>query len=236
MARYTLDQLARMIDHTNVHPNATHEDMIKLCNEAKQYHFKMVAVTAVQSEICSKQLLDTDIDTGAAIAFPFGQATIATKVFETKDALANGANEIDYSINLTEVKAHNWAYVEDEMKQIVDICHEAGIISKVILETYFLSNEEIIEICNIASRIGPSFIKTSSGTVAGGATAEDVALMRKTVDPAVKVKASGGIRTADQFAAMVAAGAERIGCSQGIPIIEEFRRRMAEANTDYIEI
>lgn len=236
MAKYTLDQLARMVDHTNVHPNATHEDMIKLCDEAKQYHFKMVAVTALQSEICSGQLKGTDIDTGAAIAFPFGQATIATKVFETKDALANGANEIDYSINLTEVKAHNWDYVKDEMAQIVAVCNEAGVISKVILETYFLTDEEIVEICKIASEVKPTFIKTSSGTVAGGATAEDVALMRKSVDPAVKVKASGGIRTADDFAAMVAAGAERIGCSQGIPIIEEFRRRMEEAGTDYLEI
>ena len=100
----------------------------------------------------------------------------------------------------------------------------------------FLTDEEIMEICNIASEVKPTFIKTSSGTVAGGATAEDVALMRKTVAPAVKVKASGGIRTADDFATMVAAGAERIGCSQGIPIIEEFRRRMAEAGADYIEI
>lgn len=236
MARYTIDQLARMVDHTNVRPNATHEDMVKLCNEAKEYHFKMVAVTTLQSEICSKELADTDIDTGAAVAFPFGQATVATKVFETKDALAHGANEIDYSINLTEVKAHDWDYVKDEMAQIVAACNEAGVISKVILETYFLTDEEIMEVCNIASEVKPTFIKTSSGTVAGGATAEDVALMRKTVDPAVKVKASGGIRTADDFATMVAAGAERIGCSQGIPIIEEFRRRMTEAGTDYIEI
>lgn len=236
MARYTIDQLSRMIDHTNVHPNATREDMVRLCDEAKRYHFKMVAVTAVQSKICSQQLAGTDIDTGAAIAFPFGQATIATKVFETKDALANGANEIDYSINLTEVKAHNWHYVKDEMAQIVRVCNEAGVISKVILETYFLTDEEIVEICNVASEIRPTFVKTSSGTVAGGATVEDVALMRKTVDPAVKVKASGGIRTADDFAAMVAAGAERIGCSQGIPIIEEFRRRISVTGTSAIEI
>ena len=236
MKRYTIDQLARMVDHTNVHPNATHEDMVKLCNEAKQYHFKMVAVMAVQTELCASQLRGTDIDTGAAIAFPYGQATIASKVFETKDALSHGADEIDYSINLTEVKAHNWDYVKDEMTQIVAVCNDAGVTSKVILETYFLTSEEIVGICNIASAVKPTFIKTSSGTVAGGATVEDVALMRKTVDPAVKVKASGGIRTADEFAAMVAAGAERIGCSKGIPIIEEFRRRMTEAGTDYIEI
>lgn len=236
MARYTIDQLARMVDHTNVRPNATHEDMVRLCSEAKAYHFKMVAVTALQSEVCSRELAGTDIDTGAAIAFPFGQATVATKVFETKDALANGANEIDYSINLTEVKAHDWNHVRDEMAQIVAACNEAGAISKVILETYFLTDEEIMEICNIASEVKPTFVKTSSGTVAGGATVKDVALMRKAVDPAVKVKASGGIHRADDFAAMVAAGAERIGCSQGIPIIEEFRRRMAEAGADYIEI
>lgn len=236
MARYTLDQLARLIDHTNVKPCATREDMHRLCEEAKAYHFKMVAVNSVQSELCSKLLKGTDIDTGAAIGFPLGQTTIASKVFETTDALANGANEIDYMINLTEVKAGNWDYVADEMRQIVEVCNEAGVPSKVILETYFLTDDEIVRICEIASDIRPTFVKTSTGTVEGGATVEAVRLMRAHVCPEVKVKAAGGIRSADTFAAMVAAGAERIGCSAGIPIIEEFRRRMTENGIDYIEI
>ncbi len=107
MKPYTLDDLARLVDHTNLHPDATREDMKKLCDEAKRYHFKMVAINSVQSKLCSELLAGTDIDTGAAIGFPLGQTSIVAKVFETKDALANGANEIDYVVNLTEVKAGN---------------------------------------------------------------------------------------------------------------------------------
>lgn len=236
MKRYTIDELSRFIDHTNLKPNATEAEMKTLCDEAKAYHFKMVAINSVQSKFCSEQLAGTDIDTGAAISFPLGQTTIATKVFETKDALANGANEIDYVINLTELKAGNWDYITDEMQQIVAVCREAGVPSKVIFENYFLTEDEKIKLCEIASTVKPDFIKTSTGTVAGGATPEDVALMRKHVAPEVKVKAAGGIRTADDFVAMIAAGAERIGCSKSIPIIEELKRRMTEAGTDYLEI
>ena len=108
MARWTLDELSRLIDHTNIHADATEEDLAKLCDEAKEYHFKMVAINQVPVKFCSERLAGTDIDTGAAISFPLGQTSIASKVFETKDALANGANEIDYVVNLTQVKAGNW--------------------------------------------------------------------------------------------------------------------------------
>ena len=141
MKPYTLDDLARLVDHTNLHPDATRADMEKLCDEAKRYHFKMVAINSVQSKLCSELLAGTDIDTGAAIGFPLGQTTIATKVFETKDALANGANEIDYVVNLTEVKAGNWDYIRDEMTQIVEVCREAGVPSKVIFENCLLTED-----------------------------------------------------------------------------------------------
>lgn len=236
MARYTLDDFARLIDHTNLHPDATREDMERLCQEARRYHFKMVAINSVQSKYCSQLLAGTDINVGAAIGFPLGQTSIATKVFETKDALNNGANEIDYVINLTEVKAGNWAYIQDEMEQIVAVCREAGVPSKVIFENCLLTHEEKIELCKIASTVLPTFVKTSTGFSTGGATAEDVALMREIVDPRVKVKAAGGIRTADAFIAMVRAGAERIGCSAGIPIIEEIRSRMESRGVDALEL
>ena len=109
--KYTLDDFARLIDHTNLHADATEADMKKLCDEAKKYHFKMVAINQVQSKFCSEQLKGTDIDTGAAIAFPLGQQTIESKVFDTKDAIKNGANEIDYVINITELKAKNYDYI-----------------------------------------------------------------------------------------------------------------------------
>ncbi len=236
MSIYTLNDLARLIDHTNLHPDATCADMKKLCDEAKQYHFRMVAVNSVQSRICSKLLAGTDVHTGAAIGFPLGQTSIAVKAFETKDALENGASEIDYVVNLTEVKAGNWMYVQSEMEQIVSICREAGVPSKVIFENCLLSEDEKLALCKIASEVLPSFVKTSTGFSTGGATVEDVRLMRGNVDLRVKVKAAGGIRTADVFLDMIRAGAERIGCSAGVSIIEELRQQMNDAEIDYYEL
>ena len=236
MSRWTLDDLSRLVDHTNLHADATEADMVKLCDEAKRYHFKMVAINQTQARFCSKQLAGTDIHTGAAIAFPLGQTTIAAKVFETRDALANGANEIDYVVNLTQVKEGNWEYVADEMRQIVAACDEAGVPSKVIFENCYLTDEEKIRLCEIAHEVKPTFVKTSTGFGTGGATVEDVALMVAHVGEEVQVKAAGGIRDADTFLAMVRAGARRIGCSAGIPIIEEIARRMEAAGVDALEL
>lgn len=236
MHRWTLDDLCRLIDHTNLHADATEADMKRLCDEAKRYHFKRVAINQTQSRFCAQQLAGTDIDVGAAIAFPLGQTSIAAKVFETKDALSNGANEIDYVVNLTEVKMGNWAYVADEMRQIVAVCNDAGIPSKVIFENCYLTDGEKIRLCEIAREVRPTFVKTSTGFGTGGATVEDVALMRAYVGEDVQVKAAGGIRDADTFIAMVKAGARRIGCSAGIPIIEEIASRMKAEGIDALEI
>lgn len=234
--RYTLDNLARLVDHTNLHPDATEEDMRILCEQAKEHHFKMVAINQVQSAFCSNLLAGTDIDTGAAIAFPLGQTSIAAKVFETRDALDNGANEIDYVINLTRAKAHDWNYLQDEMKRIVAVCNEANVPSKVIFENCFLTEEEKLALCDIAQRVRPTFVKTSTGFGKGGATVEDVRLMKENVGANVQVKAAGGIRTADAFLDMVRAGATRIGCSAGIPILEEIARRMEADGHTYMEL
>ena len=137
----------------------------------------MVAINQVQSAFCSNLLAGTDIDTGAAIAFPLGQTSIAAKVFETRDALDNGANEIDYVINLTRAKAHDWNYLQDEMERIVAVCNEANVPSKVIFENCFLTEEEKLALCDIAQRVRPTFVKTSTGFGKGGATVEDVRLM-----------------------------------------------------------
>lgn len=217
-------------------PNATEADIERLCEEAKRYHFKMVAINSVQSERCAQYLADTDINVGAAISFPLGQTTIATKVFETQDALKHGAQEIDYVINITELKKENWDYITEEMKAVVEVCKDANICSKVIFENYFLTDAEKIRLCEIASEVGPNFIKTSTGFAPGGATVEDVKLMRSHVAEHVLVKAAGGIRTADDFLAMIAAGADRIGCSAGIKIIEELKARMRETGQTAIEI
>lgn len=233
---FTIDELARMIDHTNLHADATHDDMKKLCKEATEMHFKMVAINQVQTELCTKLLKETDVGIGASVSFPLGQTTIETKAFETKNAIQDGATEIDYVINITEAKEQNWTYIEKEMQTIVDICRENSVISKVIFENVYLNEIEKIELCNIAKKVKPDFIKTATGFAASGATAEDVKLMKDHVGDKVKVKAAGGIRDAETLKRMVAAGAERIGASSGIKIIEEMKKELEDTHSDTITI
>jgi deoxyribose-phosphate aldolase len=232
MSTYTIDDFARLIDHTNLHADATPADMRRLCSEAEEYHFKMVAINQVQSRLCSQELAGTDIDTGAAIAFPLGQTSIAAKEFETTDAISNGANEIDYVINITELKAGNYGYIEDEMTRIVRICREHKVPCKVIFENPYLTKDEIKQVALIAKRVQPDFIKTATGFGPSGAAVADVRLMKETVGAKVKVKAAGGIRNSDDFLAMIEAGAERIGTSAGIKIITALKKRM---QVDHVE-
>ena len=218
-----LEKLVKLFDHTYLKPYATEADMEKLCEEAKTYGFAMVAVNSVQTKRCKELLKGTDVHVGAAISFPLGQTTIETKVFETTDAIANGADEIDYVINITELKEGNYAYIKEEMHRIVAACREAGVIVKVIFENCFLTDEEKRVLCRIALEEKPDYIKTSTGFGTGGATLEDVKLMKSMVGDAVKVQAAGGIRDLAACLAMVEAGAERIGTSASIKITEEFK-------------
>ena len=236
MNKYSLIQLSQLIDHTNLKPDATTAMMEKLCQEAKNYHFKMVAINQVQSQLCAQLLKGTGVDIGAAISFPLGQTTIASKCFETQNAIENGATEIDYVINISELKAGNLQYIEDEMAQIVKICRQHNVISKVIFENCYLTDEEKIALCKIAVKVKPDFIKTSTGFGTSGATVEDVKLMKNQVGDAVKVKGAGGIRSADTFKKMIAAGAQRIGTSSGIAIIDELKQELAASNKDTIEL
>lgn len=218
----TKKQLAAMIDHTNVKPYATEEDMYKLCDEAIKYGFAMVAINSGQTQRCHEYLKSkgSNVHTGAAISFPLGQTSIEAKVYETKQAIDCGADEIDYVINITELKKKNYDYIKDEMKQINDICKAHNVICKVIFETCYLTDDEKIKLCEIASEVKPTFIKTSTGMGEGGATLHDVQLMREHTCPEVKVKASGGVRTLEDVLAYLDAGVERIGTSQGIKIVE----------------
>lgn len=240
--RYTLDDFARLFDHTNLQPDATDADMRKLCDEALENHFCMVAINSGQSARCHAMLEGTDIHVGAAIGFPLGQTSIACKTFETKDALASGADEIDYVVNLTEVKEGNWTYVTEEMRSIVDVCREEtdrrGVLvpSKVIFENCLLTRDEKLKLCEIAREVEPTFVKTSTGFSTGGATVDDVRLMRENVGPNVKVKAAGKIRDAETMLAMVAAGAERIGARASVAIMAELRQRFAAEGLDYLGI
>ena len=236
MAKYTLNQLARMIDHTNLKADAHYLDFEKLCEEAKRYHFAMVAINQIQSPICAKFLAETDIKIGAAIAFPLGQTSIEAKVFETENALKIGANEIDYVIHIGKVREGDWSYIQREMEAIVKVCRKNDVISKVIFENFYLTTEEKIKLCEIANIVKPDFIKTSTGMAAGGATLEDVALMRKHVSDDIQVKASGGVRTADMFLKMLKNGAKRVGTSSGILIIEEIKERFFNNGEEYLEL
>lgn len=216
-------ELARLFDHTNLKPYATEADFATLCREAQTFGFGMVAINSAQVRRCKRLLKGSDVHVGAAIGFPLGQTTIADKVFETRTAIEEGADEIDYVVNLSELKNGDWAYVEEEMRQIVAVCRSAGVISKVIFETCYLTKEEIVALAQIARRVEPDFIKTSTGFGTKGATPENVALMCQTVGERVKVKAAGGIHTWAECRAMLEAGAERIGTSSSLRILEEFR-------------
>ena len=221
----TVNELAKMIDHTLLKPFISNEDLRKHCEDAIKYNFKTVAINNAPVPFCKKFLEGTDILCDAAVGFPLGQSTIETKVFETQDVIKKGAGEVDYVINIVEVKNSNWDYIEDEMKRVVNVCNENNVVSKVIFETCYLTDEEKIKICEIASKVRPTFVKTSTGFGTGGATVEDIKLMKKCVGDDIKIKASGGIRTVEDALSMIEAGARRLGTSQGVKIIEEYKLR-----------
>lgn len=223
----TVEQLANMIDHTNLKAFADDAAFEKLCDEAKKYNFKMVAINPAQTVRCKKKLEGSPVHVGAAIGFPLGQTTLECKIFETKDAIEKGADEIDYVINVAELKNKNYDYIKKEMEEIVKICREAGKTSKVIFENCYLTDDEKRKVAEIAKEVKPDFIKTSTGFGTGGATVEDVKLMKSVVgdEVKVKVKAAGGIRDLKTALAMIEAGAERLGTSAGVAIVEEYNNQ-----------
>jgi len=221
----TVEQLANMVDHTNLKAFADDAAFTKLCDEARKYNFKMVAINPAQTVRCKEKLKDSLVHVGAAIGFPLGQTTLECKIFETKDAIKKGADEIDYVINVAELKNKNYDYIKKEMEEIVKICKEAGKISKVIFENCYLTDDEKVKVAEIAKEVKPDFIKTSTGFGTGGATVEDVKLMKSVVGDEVKVKAAGEIRDLKTALAMIEAGAERLGTSAGVAIVEEYMKQ-----------
>lgn len=221
-------QLSKLIDHTLLKPEAISEDLETLCKEAKTYNFKMVAINQVWTNFCASHLEDSDVSVGAAIAFPLGQTTIESKLFEVKDAIINGADEIDYVLNIGKLLEEDYDYIESEMSEIVSLCKKHNVISKVIFETCLLDKKAIIAASQIAKRVKPDFIKTSTGFSEEGATLANVKLMKDTVGNDVLVKAAGGIRDLKSLIEMVNHGASRIGTSSGIKIIEEYRLSLKE--------
>lgn len=212
--------IASMIDHTLLKANATKGEIEKLAEEAKEYSFASVCVNPVWVKTAAELLADTpDVKVCTVIGFPLGAATSATKAFETKNAIENGATEVDMVINIGALKDHQDELVEQDIRAVVEAA-KGKALTKVIIETCLLTDEEKERACKIAVKAGADYVKTSTGFSTGGATVEDIRLMRKTVGPEIGVKASGGVRSREDALAMIEAGATRIGASSGIAIVK----------------
>ena len=209
---------AKLIDHTNLKATATREDILKLCNEAYKYGFKSVCVNPVNVSLAKELLSGSDVLVCTVIGFPLGANTKEVKAFETIKAISDGADEVDMVINIGAAKEHNFEQVYQDILAVVDAAD--GVLVKVILETCYLTDEEIVECSKMALKAGADFVKTSTGFGSGGATKEAVKLMRETVGDAMGVNASGGIHDKADYDTMVDAGASRIGTSSGVKIIE----------------
>lgn len=218
----TKQELAQMIDHTNLKADAGAAAIKKLCDEARRYNFKSVCVNGAQVMRCKEYLAGSGVKIAAVAGFPLGQNATSVKVTEARIAIESGANEIDYVLNVADLKEGRIGMVQSEMEAMTDLCHDHGAVIKVIFENCYLTRDEIIKAAQIAVRVRPNFIKTSTGFGTGGATAADVKLMKDTVGQAVAVKAAGGIRDWATAKAMLEAGATRLGVSAGVQIVEEF--------------
>lgn len=209
---------AKLIDHTLLKSAATRQDISLLCQQARQYGFCSVCVNPFWVSFAKEQLAGTDVKVCTVIGFPLGANTTAVKAYETADAVKNGADEIDMVINIGALRAKEYEVVLADITAVRQAC--LGKTLKVIIETSQLTDEEKVKACELCAQAHADFVKTSTGFVGGGATAADVALMRKSITPSMQVKASGGIRTRADFDAMTRAGATRIGASCGITIVE----------------
>lgn len=227
-------KLNKYFDHTLLKPEATYSQIEKLCEEALSYDFFSVCVNSCYVPLACKKLADSDVKVAAVVGFPLGAMSTASKVYEAREAVDAGASEIDMVINVGALKDGRDDYVFNEIAALVDVCHGypisygepagGGALLKVILETCLLTDEEIVRACHIAVKAGADFVKTSTGFSTGGATAEAVELMREAVCGKAKIKASGGIRTLDDALKFIELGADRLGCSAGVKIMDEYAK------------
>jgi len=214
----TLDQIKKSIDHTLLKPEATFSQIEQLVKEALDYHFFSVCINPSYVASCAEMLKGSDVKVCTVIGFPLGMTTTSTKALETKEAIKNGASEIDMVINIGALKSQNDLLVEDDIREVVQAA--SGHLVKVIIETSLLTKEEKVKACKLAEKAGAHFVKTSTGFNGGGASVEDIELMRQSVSPHIGVKASGGIKNLEMAKKMLAAGANRIGTSAGVSIVK----------------
>ena len=212
-------KINKFIDHTVLSQDADEKKIDKLIAEAKEHDFASVCVNSCWTKKCAEALKDSDVNVCVVVGFPLGAMDTKSKAFETKTAIENGADEIDMVINVGWLKSGRYSDVENDIREVKKACGDKHL--KVIIECCLLTDEEKVKACELSERAGADFVKTSTGFSKGGATVEDVALMRKTVGDRLGVKAAGGIRDGKTAVAMIKAGASRLGCSAGIKIIEE---------------
>jgi deoxyribose-phosphate aldolase len=226
-------EVARLIDHTLLKPDAVPEQIEQLCREGQRYHFASVCVNPAHVALCSDLLRDVDdVAVCSVVGFPLGATLPEVKAYEAEQAIAAGASEVDMVINVGALKAGDEALVRRDIAAVVELAHRHGALCKVILETALLSDTEKEQACRIAQDAGADFVKTSTGFGPGGATVQDVALMRRVVGPEMGVKASGGIRSYADLQQMVEAGATRIGASAGVRIVEEAQGKASTPAAD----
>lgn len=211
--------LAGMIDHTLLKPDATVTEIEKLCDEARKFSFASVCINPGYVSLCAKRLKGSGVKVCTVIGFPLGATATAVKAFETEHAIRDGAQEVDMVINVGMLKSRNYDYVENDIFAVVSTAKRYRVLAKVIIETGLLTDEEKVKACVLAKRAGADFVKTSTGFSKGGATVGDIALMRRVVGSAMGVKASGGVRSREDALAMVAHGADRIGASASVKIV-----------------
>ncbi|WP_188206201.1 deoxyribose-phosphate aldolase [Alkalibacillus aidingensis] len=213
------NQIASMIDHTQLKPETQVEKINQICKEAKENQFASVCVNPTWVAHCHELLKDTEVKVCTVIGFPLGATTPETKAFETKQAIENGATEVDMVINIGSLKDGHYEEVQNDIEAVVNEAKGQALV-KVIIETSLLTKDEKVKACEISKRAGADYVKTSTGFSGGGATVEDIRLMRTTVGPEMGVKASGGVRSLEDTKAMIEAGATRIGASSGVEIVK----------------
>lgn len=211
--------IAQVIDHTMLKADASRETIVRYCKEAREHKFASVCVNSAFAPLVAKELEGSGVKTCCVVGFPLGAMLTTAKAFEAAEAVKAGAQEIDMVINISALKDKDYSFVEEDIRAVVEASGDALV--KVIIETCLLTDEEKVKACELSVKAGAAFVKTSTGFSTGGATAADVALMKKTVDGKALVKASGGIRTPEDAKALIEAGADRIGAGNGIPLIQE---------------
>jgi deoxyribose-phosphate aldolase len=220
----TYEQLARTIDHSLLRPELTEQEVIAGCELAREYHVASVCVKPCHVRLATELLAGSDVEVGTVVGFPHGNSKVSTKVFETREAIADGATEIDMVLNIGELRSGHSDYVRDEVRAVVEAAHPQAIV-KVIFENAYLTDDEKVLACKLCEQAGADFVKTSTGFAPTGATVEDIKLMRASVGPRVQVKAAHGVRTLDQLMAVIDAGATRSGATATAAILDEFKQR-----------